>query len=400
MIDAALHANRSGVFAAHLGRLDSYELPSLKLGKKTEALLEEAKALHRQIDRYAYGAPTVRFTEQDIDQARAAGVLVEFENAAPIITDRPLYRELCKQAIKRSTEQLREQAAAAEQERKAAKAAGKTPADPEALARRERGRALRALAEQAHGANLDLGWALRNELANVEIDMPLARFFTYALLGADHDGSPCASGGDRVAELAARGVRLVVEEFRTDVTKSKKDGSRGVTRISYGEERKPEKPIAWLWKYLDSASSPQDLFGRCLVVIAAEQYANRLVLPVSQQHAPMRWPSHKDHARKALAKLAGTHLPATLKALEKAVAKANAETEEPRRATTKRPNPAAQPDPVHAVPEDLTDAEDDGEGELDGDLDEYELDPDSDEVDIAGAVGAECSVYSDADPGL
>jgi len=27
----------------------------------------------------------------------------------------------------------------------------------------------------------------------------------------------------------------------------------------------------------------------------------------------MRWPSHKDHARKALAKLAGPHLPATLK---------------------------------------------------------------------------------------
>ena len=41
----------------------------------------------------------------------------------------------------------------------------------------------------------------------------------------------------------------------------------------------------------------------------------------------MRWPSHKDHARKALAKLAGPHLPATLKQVEKAVAKAHSENQ-------------------------------------------------------------------------
>ena len=63
------------------------------------------------------------------------------------------------------------------------------------------------------------------------------------------------------------------------------------------------------------------------MVIAAEQYASRLVVPQSQQHSAMRWPSHKDHARKALAKLAGPHLPATLKQVEKAVAKAHSENE-------------------------------------------------------------------------
>jgi hypothetical protein len=194
VIDSPLRANRRGVFAAHLSRLDSHELPALKLGKETEQLLEEAAVLHKQIDRYAYGAPTFRFSEQDVDQARAAGVLVEFENSAPIVTDRPAYRELCKQAIKRSTEELRAKAAAVEQERKAAKAAGKTVVDPEAEARRERGRALRALAEQAHGANLDLGWALRNELASVEIDMSIARLFVFGLLSADYDGSPLLGG--------------------------------------------------------------------------------------------------------------------------------------------------------------------------------------------------------------
>jgi hypothetical protein len=62
-------------------------------------------------------------------------------------------------------------------------------------------------------------------------------------------------------------------------------------------------------------------------VIAAEQYASRLVVPQSQQHSAMRWPSHRDHARKALAKLAGPHLPATLKQVEKAVAKAHSKHE-------------------------------------------------------------------------
>ena len=261
----------------------------------------------------------MRFTESDVDQARAAGVLVEFENARPIIVDRSLYRELSKQAIKRTVEDLRARVAEVAQERKAAKASGR-PVDPEAEARRERGRQMRAIAEQAHGANLDLGWGLMNGLATVDpADMAVARFFTYALLGADYDQSPYTQTGDRVAELAARGVRLVIDEFRTDVTKTRKDGSRGALRIDYGDPRNPEKPIAWLWRFIEGAKTASELYGRALVVIAAEQYASRLVVPTSQQHSPMRWSSHKDHARKALAKLAGPHLPVTIKQVEKAV---------------------------------------------------------------------------------
>jgi ParB/RepB/Spo0J family partition protein len=327
VIDSALRSGSSKVFAAHLTQLDSYEIAYLRLGKKTEALLEEAATLHKQIDRYAYGAPSVRFTESDVDQARAAGVLVEFENAQPIIVDRSLYRELSKQAIKRTVEDLRARVAEVAQERKAARASGR-PDDPEAEAKRERGRQVRAIAEQAHGANLDLGRGVMNGLAVVDpTDMAVAKFFVYAVLGADYDESPYTQTGDRVAELAARGVRLVIEEFRTDVTKTRKDGSRGALRIDYGDSRKPEKPIAWLWKFVDGAKTAGELYGRALMVIAAEQYASRLVVPRSQQHSPMRWPSHKDHARKALAKLAGPHLPATLKQVEKAVVKAYSDHE-------------------------------------------------------------------------
>ncbi|MGH2842225.1 MAG: hypothetical protein ACRDKL_01380 [Solirubrobacteraceae bacterium] len=39
------------------------------------------------------------------------------------------------------------------------------------------------------------------------------------------------------------------------------------------------------------------------MVIAAEQYASRLVVPSSQQQRALSWSSHKDQAAKALAKL-------------------------------------------------------------------------------------------------
>jgi hypothetical protein len=65
------------------------------------------------------------------------------------------------------------------------------------------------------------------------------------------------------------------------------------------------------------------LYGRGLVVIVAEQYASRLVVPASQRSHPTRWSSHKDHAAKALRKLAGPHLPASLAELERAIKRAH-----------------------------------------------------------------------------
>ena len=227
-------------------------------------------------------------------------------------------------------------------------------------------------------------------------------------MGADYDQSPYTQTGDRVAELAARGIRLVVEEFRTDVTKTRKDGSRGALRIDYGDPRKPEKPIGWLWKFIDGAKTAGELYGRALVVIAAEQYASRLVVPSSQQHSPMRWSSHKDQARKALAKLAGPHLPATLKQVEKAIAKAHAEHETAtRREDTTSRSPAggvgkaeAERGETGALDGDRVDVDEYRDEVGDEDLDEDMPDIEDDLGDVAGAVGPDGAVYSDAEPGL
>src|SRR4051812_31836601 len=72
VLDAALHhAGDRTVFAAYLHSASAQEIAELRLGKKTEALYAQAEKLHKQLDRYAYGPPPVRFTDDDVDQARA-----------------------------------------------------------------------------------------------------------------------------------------------------------------------------------------------------------------------------------------------------------------------------------------------------------------------------------------
>lgn len=335
VLDAAMtHTTDKSVFAAYLHTANPHEITELRLGKKTDTAYADAEKLHKQLDRYSYGPPTVRFTDEDVDRARAAGVLIEFDRGRPIIVDRPLYRELIKDAVKRTLTDLEARVAQAAQAKKQSRSST-VPADPVTVAKRDRDTRLRDLADQAHNANTDLGHAFMHELATVDpSDLNVARFFVYALLGPAHDSSPYTQTGERIARIAAGGIRLVVEDLRTDVTKTRKDGSRGRLRIDYGDHRDPQAAIAWLWKFLDGAKTAGELYGRALVVIAAEQHATRLVVPASQRIPATRWSSHKDHAAKALRKLAGPHVPTTLTKLEQAVTRAHGEYE--KAATTAR----------------------------------------------------------------
>jgi hypothetical protein len=344
VLDAALtHTGDTNVFAAYLHCVSEHEIAELRLGKKTEQLYAQAEKLHKQRDRYAYGPPQIRFGDDDVDQARAAGVLIEFERGRPFIVDRPLYRELVKRAIKRTHQELETKAAAVSKDKQSARTT-ETPADPVTVAKRERDAQLRDLADQAHGANLDLGHALMHQLATVDpTDIDVARFFVYALLGPDHDRSPYTQTGERIARIAAGGIRLVVDELRTDVTKTRKDGTRGRLRIDYGEHRDPQAAITWLWKFIDGAKTAGELYGRALVVIAAKQHANRLVVPASQRMPATRWSSHKDIAAKALKKLAGPHLPASLSKLEQAVKRAHAVHDKAQASAREQARAARQP---------------------------------------------------------
>ena len=187
VLDSALRQGNGKVFAAHMGRVDSHDVAALRLGKKAEAAYERAGELTRALDRYAYHID-MRFDESETDQARAAGVVIEFERSSPIIVDRSLYRELVKSAITRTVAELEAKVAAREEERKASRKSqsnGGAPADPAAEAEREHRQRMRELSDQAHGVNLDVGAGLLNGLSTVDpADITVARFF--ALCGHPH----------------------------------------------------------------------------------------------------------------------------------------------------------------------------------------------------------------------
>lgn len=122
----------------------------------------------------------------------------------------------------------------------------------------------------------------------------------------------------------------------------------------------------------------------------------------------MCWPSHKDHARKALSKLAGPHLPATLKQVETAVAKAHAEHEQATirafRTSRSRADEIGEAEVVSAaiverVDDDEMAAETQDSLEAEG-IDDRLRDRDEMAEDVAGVIGFDRTDYSDADPGL
>jgi ParB/RepB/Spo0J family partition protein len=312
----ALRNGNSRVFAAYLNTLSSHEITELRLGKKTDTAYARAEALHRQIDGHAYGPPVIRFNESDVDQARAAGVLIEFEHGIPMITDKALYRELAKQAIERTLQQLQAAKQEADSQRGSrAKDGGRERTPSEALESEHRAN-MRALTERAHGTNLDLGAALLNKLAVVDPgDMDVARFFAYGLLGPDslsHLG-----GGDHVvATIAANGIRLVIAEHRTTNTPTLKSGAPGKTKTAYGEV---QDAAAWLWKFIDGASNAGELYGRTLVVFAAQHYAHNLVLSTSQRRGSVLPRSRKDTARKTFERITKAILPASHTELRRAL---------------------------------------------------------------------------------
>ena len=303
-------------FGAQLTTLRSID--SLRLGKKYTALMVEAEKLHRQVDQYAYGPPPVRFTEADVDQARAAGVLIEFADAgdAPIVTDKAVYREIAKQAISRTVDELRARAAAKAQTKRGGAAAKRARTPREELDVEHRAN-LRELTRQAHGVNLDLGAALLKDLAAVAPDdMDVARFYAYGILGPP--STSYLGTSDHVARtVAANGLRLVLDEHRTTTTPTLKSGAKGKTKVAYGE---PDAAMKWLWRFVDGAKTAGELYGRVLVVFAAQHYASQLVLPNSKRHGSVLPRSHKDTARKAFEKVTKKVLPASYAQLQRALA--------------------------------------------------------------------------------
>ena len=145
--------------------------------------------------------------------------------------------------------------------------------------------------------------------------MEVARFMAYGLLGPD--ASPYGSSDDVAKTIAANGLRLVLEEHRTTTTPTLKSGARGKTKVAYCE---PDVVAKWLWRFIDAATSAGELYGRALVVFAAQHYASQLALPASKRRSSILPRSHKDTARKAFERVTKGVLPASHTQLQRAIA--------------------------------------------------------------------------------
>jgi ParB/RepB/Spo0J family partition protein len=313
-IGHAVREGRGEAFAAYLNTLSSLDVGELRLPKTAKTALPKAEELHRALDRHAYGPPAIRFSDAEIDRARAAGVLIEFEQATPIVTDRDLYRDLAVEAIGRTVEELATRTHARERER-SSRAKAPVQRSPEQTLESEHRAAVRELTTRAHGTNLDLGAALINTLAKVKPDdMDVARFFAYGLLGSDQPGY--SDTHRTAATIAANGIRLIVDSQREVSTPTLKSGKPGRTKVSYGESQDAER---WLWRFVDGARSAGELYGRVLVVFASQAYANDLVLPSAHRRAHVLPRSRKDTARKAFERLTKRVLPASHTQLARAL---------------------------------------------------------------------------------
>jgi ParB/RepB/Spo0J family partition protein len=329
----AVRESAGNTFATYLNTLSSLEVGELRLPKKAKTALGKAEELHRGLDRHAYGPPVIRFCDSEIDRARAAGVLIEFEQATPIVTDRDLYRDLAVAAIDRTVQELAARTQARERERSSRTKAA-VERSPEQTLDSEHRAAMRELTTRAHGTNLDLGAALIDTLATVKPDdMDVARFFAYGLLGSDQPGY--SDTHRTAATIAANGIRLVVDSQREVTTPTLKSGKPGRTKVTYGEAQDAER---WLWRFVDGARSAGELYGRVLVVFAAQAYAHDLVLPTSQRRSHVLPRSRKDTARKAFERLTKRVLPASHTQLARAL-----EREARRHAKALEDLPAAEP---------------------------------------------------------
>ena len=370
LVRQALSHRPGELFAALAGgTLYEDQIAELKLGKKTTALYAEAKTLHGQLDRYAYGPPPVRIGEAELDQARAAGVLLELDRTQ-VILDRGVYRELVKAAVARTVEDLRARA----QERASEQRERKTAAAASGSARRARtptpSTARRRASSPAARTRSTSTSARRCSTSSPPSTRPAWTWRGSSRTGCWARSPPHYLGtSDHVARtIAANGIRLVLDEHRTTTRRRSRAGSRARRRSATAS---PRTALKWLWKFVDGAKTAGELYGRTLVVFACQHYANQLALPNSQRRGSALPRSHRDTARKAFEKVTKTALPASHRELARAIEREAREYRDRIAALEQHARAAAATDDVGEEPD--VEPVDDVDGELeDEDLEEQQ----------------------------
>ena len=253
---------------------------------------ETAKTIEQLIDATGWYKP--RFGQDDLDAARAAGVLYEgvirktdddddTERCA-VIADPEWLRDRVAQIVRADVQRRLDrkevsQITAADAKRQAAEngATGDELDDEQILAKAKldalKKRYREAVAdgrESAHAANQALGAELMDKLSRVPVgDLPteLGRALAYSMVGPN------------IAELFLSGLRYCLPEFIGSETKGKGDNEREVPVFISGIGQARVAAVKWL----ERASSSEEYVGRAVVLAAAALFADQGVLPASQR---------------------------------------------------------------------------------------------------------------------
>jgi hypothetical protein len=271
----------------------------------------------------------VEFADEQIDQARAFGVLLETDRGA-YITERVVLKQLMEDAAKAylpALKQLKEQEKANKAEAKKAerKAKAEAPPNPLDAIEAEHRAKQRDFAIQGRTANLALGDALLQKAAIVDpADLDVAKLFVYGLLGprTNFSGHRIEQGYElkKAGMIAAAGLRLCVEELSTVEMPRLASGKDGKPRVIYSDLADSER---WMRKFVDGATTAGELYGRALCVLWAAHYAIDEVVAFSQRYPSVTEGlfSYDDKLIKILERLGKKHLPAQLTKLRAAISR-------------------------------------------------------------------------------
>jgi ParB/RepB/Spo0J family partition protein len=252
---------KPGTYFLLPGRFDRKEL-------KLRKAQEERAA--KQDTEYSTWSPT--YEPSDLELAATTGVAYTHKDATSgVVVSREWMRDHFDVVLARRAAEIERRKAEQAKLDAEVKKAKLTTGDvaPENTENEERLKEFRSAERQAladgrvaaRAANLELGRALLNELAAVDVgklSADQARVVAYGLVGA------------RLGDLFLAGLRYCLPEYQTEV-KVGKNGDR--TKIEYvtGKTEAIRKAREWLLR----ADKPAEIVGRALILVLAASYADQ-----------------------------------------------------------------------------------------------------------------------------
>jgi ParB/RepB/Spo0J family partition protein len=267
-----------------------------------------------------------RFGEQELDRARAAGVLYTdnddgYGYHSAVICDTELVRELTVAVLERDVER-RQRRLAEDRKAQGKPEPGTHEADRVKAERKAERERERELAVRARGANLDLGRKLLDQLAELEFSKDLAELLAYSILSRPVEGywtEQAAGGVYSVAELAARGLRYVLPDWQEE--QQLKNGTTKVIYLGAGglqNDRRDELESRF-WAWFEAAKTADQITGRLVVALAAAHWAVDECVPRSQRARCSIYAGTNERALKALERISRRAVPTSLKRLRKEI---------------------------------------------------------------------------------